>query len=58
MPRRTRLHAQQVQEEGTGIEQLWGDAALPELPDIAAYLNGEQAPAPDQVRCNKKETQA
>ena len=49
-PRRPYLHARQVQEEGTGIEQLWGDAALPELPDIAAYLNGEQEPATAQVR--------
>jgi len=41
---------QQMPQEGTGIEQLWNDAALPELPDIASYLGGDQAHATTEVR--------
>jgi len=37
-------------QEGTGIEQLWNDATLPELPDIASYLGGDQASATAEVR--------
>ena len=37
-------------QEGTGIEQLWNDATLPELPDIAAYLTGDQASAAAEAR--------
>ena len=37
-------------QEGTGIEQLWNDATLPELPDIASYLGGDQASAAAEVR--------